>query len=162
MKKKFLELIAILLVVTISSSLTIYHKTYSKYKKKIDVEVNTNTANLICDAEIDNPGTYISTDGWAYFKVIVKNYDANKKVSQSPIQYKVNVTNKDGSSAVFRYLDEGGYSNDTFVSDLTTKNYKFSADEAQDQEINIEVKTDSMASEKVDFKVSVDCYQSEK
>lgn len=155
------KVIILILLIVISIFPFLNNKTYSKYKKNINVNINTDSANLICDAEIDNPGTYISTDGWAYFKIIVKNYNTNNIITQVPIQYNLNITNQDGSSAFYRYLDANGNTGD-FLSSITTRNYSFTPGSKQSQVINIEVKTNSMISEDVDFKVDLNCYQVEK
>lgn len=161
MKKKVIAILSMIMILTIAFFVGFTHNTYSNYRKNINVDISTDSADLICDADIDNTGTYISNDGWAYFKVIIKNYDSNNNISQVPIQYNLNVTNQSGSFAVYRYLDASGNSSG-FLSDLTTRNYKFSADSKQNQTINIEVKTDSMERENVDFKVNLKCYQIEK
>ena len=133
-------------------------KTYSKYNKSVNINVSTTSAQMVCDATVDNPGTYISNDGWAYFKVIVKNYDVNGNITQVPIQYNLTVSNQTGSTALYRYLDASGNSN-TFASTFTTRNYIFQSNTQQSQVINIEVRTDSMTSENVDFAVDLNCYQ---
>ena len=116
---------------------------------------------MICDATIDNPGTYISNDGWAYFKVIVKNYDTSGNITKVPIQYNLTVSNQTGSTALYRYLDAAGNSN-SFINTFTTRNYTFTTGSQQSQVINIEVRTDSMTSEDVDFAVDLNCYQIQK
>ena len=135
--------------------------TFSRYTKSHSVNITTTSADIICDATIDNPGTYISNDGWAYFKVIVKNYNTSGNITPLPIQYNLTVSNQSGSSAVYRYLDASGNMNN-FESTFTTRNYTFTTGSRQSQIINIEVKTDSMTSEDVDFLVDLNCYQVQK
>ena len=140
---------------------SIVNISYSNYRNDIDVNINSKSADLICDVEIDNPGTYISNDGWAYFKVIIKNYDESGNVTKVPMQYNLTVSNNNGSNAIYRYLDASGNSND-FINTFTTRNYKFSSEEKESQVINVEVRTDSMASENVNFAIDLNCYQIEK
>lgn len=161
MKYKMFIILSVFVILIFVSTNTLSNNTYSNYKKEFNIDINSHSANLICDAKIDNPGTYISKDGWAYFKVVVKNYDSNDNISKVPIKYNVTITNENDSNAVYRYLDENGNSND-FASTIITHDYIFSANTKQNQVINIEVKTDSMKSEEVDFKVDVNCYQTEK
>lgn len=136
-------------------------KTFSRYTKNGGVNITTTSANMICDATIDNPGTYISNDGWAYFKVIVKNYNTSGTITQVPMQYNLTISNQTGSNAVYRYLDDAGNSNN-FEGTFTTRNYSFTTGTQQSQVINVEVKTDSMTSEDVDFKVDLNCFQVQK
>ena len=136
-------------------------KTFSRYTKNGSVNITTTSADMICDATIDNPGTYISNDGWAYFKVTIKNYNTSGDITEVPIQYNLTVSNQTGSSAVYRYLDASGNSN-KFESTYTTRNYAFTTGTQQSQVINVEVKTDSMTSENVDFKVDLNCFQVQK
>lgn len=157
MKKKVLLLFLVVAIFALIGVPNIT-KTYSRYNKNVNVNVSTTSAKMICDATIDNPGTYISNDGWAYFKVIVKNYDTSGNITQVPIQYNLTVSNQAGSTALYRYLDASGNSN-TFSSSFTTRNYIFQPGSQQTQTINIEVRTDSMTSEDVDFNVDLNCYQ---
>ena len=160
MKKARLLIILVVLVLALFCY-TGLNPTYSRYKKDIDVNVTTTSADMICDATIDNPGTYISNDGWAYFKVIVKNYDTSGNITKVPIQYNLTVSNQIGSTALYRYLDAAGNSN-SFINTFTTRNYTFTTGSQQSQVINIEVRTDSMTSEDVDFAVDLNCYQIQK
>lgn len=161
MRSKKVLILILLLMGFVISEFSDLNPTYSRYKKDIDVNVTTTSADMICDAEIDNPGTYISTDGWVYFKVIVKNYNASNEISKIPVQYNLTISNQNGSNALYRYLDAAGNSNE-FINTFTTRNYKFSANTKQSQVINVEVRTDSMESENVGFKVDLNCYQVDK
>ena len=91
MKKKVLLLFLVVAIFALIGVPNIT-KTYSRYNKNVNVNVSTTSAKMICDATIDNPGTYISNDGWAYFKVIVKNYDTSGNITQVPIQYNLTVS----------------------------------------------------------------------
>lgn len=157
MKKKIILLFLVMAIFALIGFPNIT-KTYSKYNKNINVNVTTTSADMICDATIDNPGTYISNDGWVYFKVIVKNYDTSGNITKVPIQYNLTVSNQTGSTALYRYLDANGNSN-TFASTFTTINYVFQPGSRQSQVINIEVRTDSMTSVNVDFAVDLNCFQ---
>lgn len=161
MKIKTLVILSIFIIIAFISINSFSTSTYSNYKKEFNVDVNTHSEDIICNVEIDNPNTYISKDGWAYFKVIVKNYDEDNNITKVPIKYNVAVTNEKESNASYRYLDSFGNKND-FSKELITQDYTFKADEKKEQTINIEVKTNSMKSEQVNFKVDVNCYQTEK
>ena len=160
MKKVRLLIILVVMVLALFCYYE-FDKTYSRYRKDIDVSVTTTSADIICDATIDNPGTYISNDGWAYFKVIVKNYDTSGNITKVPVQYNLTISNQAGSNALYRYLDAAGTSN-SFISTFTTGNYTFTTDSEQSQVIDIEVKTNSTISENVDFEVDLNCYQIQK
>lgn len=147
--------IAVVLLVTF-----LQDKTYSKYKKRINVNITDTTGNLICDAELDNPGTYVSEDGWAYFIVIVKNYDnktLHADVTDVPFEYNLEVTNADGSSALYRYST--GSDVGIFASTSTTANYQFTETSRQTKEFVFEVKTTNQNAEDVDFVINLNCYQ---
>ena len=158
--KKFRLFMVVVTIMVLFSCLN-FNQSYAKYQNDIDVNVTTTTADMICDATVDNPGTYISSDGWAYFKVTVKNYDTSGNVTKVPIQYNLTVSNQNGSTAYYRYLDASGNSN-SFANTFTTRNYTFAPNTQQSQVINIEVRTDSAMSEDVDFAVDVNCYQTQK
>ena len=132
-------------------------KTYSNYKRGINVNINDTTGKLVCDAELDNPGTYVSNDGWAYFKVIVKNYDTNDVITDVPVEYNLVVKNVNGSGALYRVST--GSDVGTFGSTITTSNYQFTPGTKQTKEFIIEVKTEGQAAEDVDFDVDLNCYQ---
>ena len=157
MKKNKIFVLSFILVAFVFVSY-IPDKTFSRYTKNGSVNITTTSADMICDVIVDNPGTYISNDGWAYFKLIVKNYDTNNNITKVPIQYNLTVSNQTGSSAEYRYLDGSGYSN-SFTNTFTTRNYTFTPGTQQTQIINVEVKTNSMSSEDVDFAVDLNCYQ---
>ena len=86
------------------------------------------------------------------------NYDNNDNITKVPVQYNLSISNQQTSKALYRYLDASGNSNN-FVDTFTTRNYTFSTDAKQSQVINVEVRTDSMTSENVDFKLDLNCYQ---
>ena len=157
MKKKVLLLFFVVAIFVLFNYIS-FNQTFSRYKKEINVNVTTTSADMICDATIDNPGTYISNDGWAYFKVIVKNYNTSGNITKVPIQYTLTVSNQTGSTALYRYLDASGNLSN-FSSIITTGNYVFQSGTQQSQSINIEVRTDSTTSEDVDFVVDLNCYQ---
>ena len=159
--KRFL--ISIPLVIVIVMFVTIlsnsFEKTYSNYKKNVNININDTTGNLVCDATLDNPGTYVSDDGWAYFRIIIKNYNS-EKISEVPVEYNVNITSTNNANAYYRYsIDD--YTSE-FASSILTNNYQLAADSQQTKEIIVEVKTDSKASDNVGFNVDVNCYQTTK
>lgn len=158
MKRKRLITASILLVFAIIPTLIYVNESYSKYKKGVNITTSTTTAELICDATLDNPGTYVSDKGFAYFKVIAKNYDSNNNITKVPIEYHLNITNQEGYEASYRYLDASGYKS-SFLQDQTTNDYTFSTTSKQSQEFIVEVRTDSTSIEEVDFSVNLSCYQ---
>ena len=120
--KKYL--IGIPIVVIVVSLVTfLQNRTYSNYKKGITVNISDTTGGLICNADLDNPGTYVSEDGWAYFIINVKNYDNNDVVSGVPVEYYLDITNSSGSNALYRYSTVGDIG--SFSNSITTNNYQF-------------------------------------
>lgn len=158
MKRKRLITASILLVFAIIPTLIYVNVSYSKYKKGVNITTSTTTAELICDATLDNPGTYVSDKGFAYFKVIVKNYDTSNNITKVPMEYNLNITNQDGSDALYRYHDANSNTGG-FLASVTTGNYLFSTSSKQSQEFIVEVRTDSTSIEEVDFSVNLSCYQ---
>ena len=159
MKKIIISVFAVVIVITIV--IFLQNKTYSKYKKGININIQDKTGSLVCDASLDNPGTYVSDDGWAYFIVTVKNYDSDDKVSEVPVEYNINVKNATGSNATYRYSTDGSETSN-FSDNLITNNYNFTTNSKQTRDIIVEVKTSSTYSEDIDFDIDVNCYQSTK
>ena len=157
--KRFLISIPIVIAIVMLVNF-LEDKTYAKYKKGINVNINDTTGKLVCDATLDNPGTYVSDDGWAYFKVIVKNYntvDDNNVVTDVPVEYYLDITNANSSYALYRVT----YNNTTgsFGSNISTTHTTFAPGVAQTHEYIVEVKTTSQSAEDVDFNVDLNCYQ---
>lgn len=154
--KRFL--ISIPIVIFIVMLVTyLQDKTYSNYKKGIVVNITDTTGGLICDASLDNPGTYVSDDGWAYFIVTAKNYDINNNVSDVPVEYNLNITNAEGSNALYKVSTESDIG--IFASSVTTNNYQFTNNSMQTRNFIVEVKTNGQEAEDVDFNINFNCYQ---
>ena len=155
--KRFL--ISIPLAILIVMFVGAFDKSYSNYKKKVNININDKTGNLVCDASLDNPGTYVSDDGWAYFKVTIKNFN-NEKITEVPLEYNLNITSVNNSNAYYRYSIDN-YTSE-FSPSIITNNYQLPAGTEQTKEIIVEVKTDSNNSSDIDFNVDVNCYQTTK
>ena len=154
--KKFIVSVSIIAIVIMLVTF-LQDNTYSKFKKGININITDTTGKLVCDATLDNPGTYVSDDGWAYFKVIVKNYDSNDVITDVPVEYYLDIKNSNGSNALYRVTTADETS--IFMSPLTTSNYLFAAGEKQTNEFIIEVKTGAEDAEDVDFDVDLTCRQ---
>ena len=154
--KRFLVSIPIVVLIVMLVNF-LEDKTYSNYKKGINVNINDTTGKMVCDSTLDNPGTYVSNDGWAYFIVTVKNYDTEDVTSDVPVEYNINVTNAEGSDALYRIST--GTDVGTFADDTTSQNYQFTTGSKQTREFMVEVKTTGQAAEDVDFNVDLNCYQ---
>ena len=156
--KRFL--ISIPLLIIIVSFVTFledaFNGAYSKYKKDVSININDTTGKLVCDATLDNDDTYLSDAGYAYFKVIVKNFDT-EKTSQVPVEFNLNITNDTGSNAMYRYSIDDYTSG--FASSIITSNYQMAAGSQQTAEYIVEVKTEQNESSDVDFNIEVNCYQ---
>lgn len=131
--------------------------TYSNYKRGINVNVLDTTGRLVCDAILDNPGTYVSDDGWAYFIITARNYDGNGNVSDVPIGYSLDITNATGSNALYKVST--GSDVGSFASSVTTNTYQFTGGTQQTKDFIVEVKTNGQEAEDVDFNISLNCYQ---
>lgn len=154
-KKIFIALVGLFSITLVFS----VSKSFANYTSNKEVYIESTSGNLICDVEIDNPGTYYSSSGYAYFRLIVKNYDANGNITEVPIRYTITVENQSGSLGYYKYLDESGYSSDSFESTMTTRNYTFGTSAKEEQVINIEIKSDSDVSEQIDFLTKLYCVQ---
>ena len=153
--KRFLISIPIL-IITVTIVTLLEGSSYSNYKKGMNVNINNKTGKLLCDATLDNPGNYVSADGWAYFKITAVNYDSNN-VSDVPVEFNLNIRNATGSSATYRVST--GSDVGTFGNNITTSNYQFEANTRQSRDFIIEVKTNSQNAEDIDFNVDFNCYQ---
>ncbi len=145
-KKLFISILLIFIVITLISSV------YAHFAMKINISVNGTSSNLICDAEIDST-SYKNEYGYAEFKVIVKNYNSNNEVSSAPYKYTLKVENNGETNALFGY--ENSFNENIVLNDemnTSTENTK---------EYKVQVKTDKSTSEKVDYKVTINCVQSE-
>lgn len=131
--------------------------TYSNYKKGININISDTTGGLICDATLDNPGTYVSDDGWAYFIITVKNYDADNTISDVPVAYSLDITNASGFDALYRVST--GSEVGLFSSSVTTNRHTFTNTSKQTRDYMVEVKTNGSSAEDVQFNVNLNCYQ---
>lgn len=155
MKRFIISIPIVILVVMLVTYLQ--DKTYSNYKKGIAVNITDTTGGLICDASLDNPGTYVSEDGWAYFVVTAKNYDSNNTISDVPLEYNLDITNAEGTNALYKVST--GSDIGIFASSVTTNNYQFTNSSMQTRNFIVEVKTNGQYAEDVDFNINLNCYQ---
>ena len=131
--------------------------TYSNYKRGISVNILDTTGGLVCDATLDNPGTYVSDDGWAYFIITARNYDGDNNISDVPAAYSLDITNATGSNALYRVST--GNEVGLFSSSVTTNTYQFVGGTQQTKDFIVEVKTEGQDAEDVNFNISLNCYQ---
>lgn len=145
-KKLFISILLIFILIAVISNV------YAYFAMRINISVNGTSGNLICNAEIDST-SYKNEYGYAEFKVIVKNYNSDNEVSSVPYSYTLKVENNGETNALFGY--ENSFSENIVLNDemnTATKNTK---------EYKVQVKTDKSTSERVDYKVTIDCVQSE-
>ena len=147
----------IFVFILLSSSIKL---TYSRYKSDININIVSDAGGIICTA--NRVGSGISTDGYAYFDIEIKNYNSSNKISDTYIIYNLKVSDDetDDINSSYRWTDENGYSNVIFENIAITRNYNFGISKKESQTIRIEVKTDSIDSENVAYNVEVSCYQS--
>ena len=155
MKRFIVSIPIVILVIMLVTYLQ--DKTFSNYKKGITINISDTTGGLICDASLDNPGTYVSDEGWAYFIVTAKNYDISNNISNVPVEYNLDITNASGSNALYKVST--GSDIGIFASSVTTNNYQFTTNSMQARNFIVEVKTDGQDAEDVDFNINLNCYQ---
>lgn len=142
----------LIIILSIVCLVTITYGTYSYYAMNFNVSVNGNTANLVCDAEIES----VSNDeksifGYSEFKVVVKN---NKDSTRTGLSFNYTLTfeNKAGSDAIFGYNNE-------FDNNLTINGSMGSSSNETNTYI-IQVKSNNGLSENIDYNVNLSCKQS--
>ena len=147
MKKRIL-VILLLFVFCFSA-----YKTYSLLCSITTIDVKSSSSNIVCDAEIT---TSTNKFGYSEFKIIVKNYNTANTITKLPFTYTINIE-KNGTNNVFFGT------NNTFnqVNTPLTLSGEITSLTKETKEHLVQVKTDKVASEKVDYKVSVDCMQKE-
>lgn len=153
MKKK---VIILSLTIVLIISLTI--NTYSRYASSGNVHINDITGNVKCSLEITNTGNDFSSNGYAQFRIKVKNTDEKGNLSKTPLSYYLVISNTNNLGK-FKYIDSLGNGNIDFLERITTKTYTFRSDHLEVEQINVEVKTDAFVSEQVDFNVDLYCNQ---
>ncbi len=148
MKNK--PLFYILLVIMIS--FVVVKETYAYYVTNFNVNVSSTSSNLICDAVISNVTTAEKSKlGYSEFKVTVKNYNSSNNLTIEPFNYTLNIVNNNNSNGEF------GYDNN-FNSNLELTG-QMSNSTTEDNEYIIQVKTPSGLSENVNYKVLLNCTQ---
>ena len=149
MKKK--PLFFILLVIMIS--FIVVKETYAYYVTNFNVNVSSTSSNVICDAVISNvTATEKSKLGYSEFKVTVKNYNSSNDLTTESFNYTLNIVNTNNSNGEF------GYNNNNFNSSLELTG-QMSNSTTEDNEYIIQVKTPNGLSENVDYKVLLNCTQ---
>ncbi len=132
--------------------------TYARYSDNKAIQVKTTTGDINVSASLENTGNSFSSDGYAYFRIIIKNYDENNVLTKVPASCTLTVSSEE-EKGLYRYVDATGYGIDEFVSNFTTKEYKFDIDGETEQNIRIEVKNETGEQEILDMKAVVNCKQ---
>lgn len=135
---------------------------YSKYGSGFEVKVNTTAGEMIIDAIVDDKEEYLE-NGVRYFLLTVKN-SKNEKVTSAAIDYKITITNQEGSSnAKFYYVDQNGNTNEDITSyqkELIIDGYSLPTTQEQ-MVFKIYVKVDSGLTEDAKYNVTLDAVQKE-
>lgn len=152
------KMIIAFIVIAIGLGLTVY-KTNARYKSNIQVNINDTTGTLKGDASVTGTGN--TSEGYSYFDVTVRNYDANNNISEAYIKYNLEITNADNASVVgkYRWTDASNESNGVFEELTTTNDYYFGISNMESQVIRIEVKPPVFENTDIDYKVTVNFYQ---
>ncbi len=135
---------------------------FSRYVSNKNININSVSGNMKCLINIDSKSSYIENNK-AYFLVTVTNYDGDI-ISGVDVDYKLTISNKNGSNGVYYYIDSDGNkssSSDEYVSSLTTPVYSFKHDKKYETQFKVFVKNTSGLKEKVDFNVDLDAVQKE-
>lgn len=154
--------IYLLSVFVLFIAIGIINVAYSKYGSGFEVNVNTTAGEMIIDAIVDDKEEYVE-NGVRYFLLTVKN-SKDEKVTSAAIDYKITVTNQEGSSnGRFYYVDQNGNSNEEltgYQKELIIDGY--SLPNIQDQMVfKIYIKVDSGLTEDVTYNVTLDAVQKE-
>lgn len=132
---------------------------YSRYMADVNMNAAATSGEMICDVEIDSDSSYIENN-IAYFKIIVSNA-LTSKVSDTDVEYKLTISNKDGSNGLYYFVDSLGQvsdSNGEYHETLKTGTYTFNK-ERQEMVFKVYVKVPSNIRETVNFDVLVESVQ---
>ena len=143
--------IIILLLVTILLLIT-GNKTYAYYVMNTNISVNSQSSNLICDAEIQEvPSSQRNIFGYSEFKVVVKNYDSSNNITNESFNYNLTIGNKNSSNGLFGY-------NNQFNETLSI-NDSMNNTTAYEKEYIIQVKSNNGQSSNINYNIKLDCTQ---
>lgn len=92
---------------------------YAIYRKGVEINVSTTTGRIMVDVELDNPGTYVSEEGNAYFYVNIKNYNSEGTLTDVRYSCDVEIKNQSASSGYYKYKYQSELKN-IDGSDLTS------------------------------------------
>lgn len=157
-KKIIYPIIITVLFVTIG----IINVAYSKYGSNFEVKVNSSSGKMIIEATVDDKEEYLE-NGLKYFNIIVKNHNESE-VTAMAIDYKITITNQDGSTnGNFYYVDQNGNTNEeltTYQKELTIDGYSFTTT-AETMIFKVYIKVDSGLTEDVKYNIVLDAEQKE-
>ena len=157
-KKIIYPIIITVLFVTIG----IINVAYSKYGSNYEVKVNSPSGKMIIEATVDDKEEYLE-NGLKYFNIIVKNHNESE-VTAMAIDYKITITNQDGSTnGNFYFVDQNGNTNEeltTYQKELTIDGYSFTTTE-ETMIFKIYTKVDSGLTEDVKYNIVLDAEQKE-
>ena len=159
MKRKYILLIVIMMLLVICNSLLL-EGSYARYKSDTNIHIKSNSGNLICDFDVHTNSTYISSNGYAYFNIVVKNYTSSNVINDVNMEYYLTISNLEGYNGLYKYYDEVGTSNE-FSDNVTTISYKFGTLVKKEQIIQVEVKTDEEIYETHVIGYNIDLYCSQ-
>lgn len=156
------KLVYIISVFVLFVAIGIINVAYSKYGSDIEVSINTQAGEMIIDAIIDDDETYVE-NGIRYFLIKVNNY-IDDNVTSAAIDYKITITNKEGSTnGKFYYIDQDGLTDENITSyqkELVIDGYSLSTEKNQTV-FKVYIKVDSGLTEDVSYKVTLDAVQKE-
>ena len=94
--------ITILVLLVLAGVFTIGFS-FAIYRKGVEINVTTGTGKIMVDVELDNPGTYVSQDGNAYFNINIKNYNSEGILTDVKYACDVTIKNQNSSNGYYKY-----------------------------------------------------------
>lgn len=144
------KIIFILLIATLI--IIVGKETYSYYISRFNISINSTTSEVICDAEITEVSSSEKSKlGYSEFKVIVKNHDSSNNITKEPFNYTLNIENNGTTNGVFGY-------NNSFNENLEITGHMLNNTSTETEYI-IQVKANSGLLETVNYKVKLNCIQ---
>lgn len=148
----------ILLFLLAASSLLL-SVSYAVYQSSNILSVTTTAGNIIAQATVDTNDHYIENNE-AYFMITVDNFKIENDetiVSDMTIDYTLTIKNKNGSSGLFRYVDDDGNTNTTPEETLII--HRRLEKGQRTHQFRVFVTSDTNVKTNVDFSVALDAVQ---
>lgn len=146
------------LLITVTG--VVVQESYSRYSTKFDVNVKTTTGEMVCNVEIDSDPSYIENN-IAYFKIIVKNTKDDGTITATDVNYKITISNKDGSNGIFYYIDSDGIKSsdsEEFLPTITSMEYSFGKT-SEERIFKVFVKVPTNLKETVSYNINLEAIQ---